>query len=223
MVFYSGHSLKFFFLICNNVAYFFSLLNDAETLYMFFFPSCTFYFFLHCSKLLMHVWRQFCTYFTTLLRFMCSSHIYFFFFVFVYLSVFISKPMNIIALNASRQPINWRRNGIGCSTRVNSSSLICYRHFYLIHSFCTNAILFIDDFISLMKTKWFLFMQCCDGRERKKWFRHILLSFFSLFLYPFCYCSKCDAHWNHLIQHFLFCFKHSFQFQRADFLHYTQP
>lgn len=46
--------------------------------------------------LLMHVCRQFHTYFTTPLRF-----------IFILYSAFIAKQMNIIALNASRQPFNW--------------------------------------------------------------------------------------------------------------------
>lgn len=172
----------------------------------------------------MHVWRQFWTYFTTLLRFMCSCHIFvcLFFSVFVYLSVLIFKAMNIIALNASRQPINRRTNGIDCSTRVNSSSFRYDRHVSLIHSFCTNAIRFIDDFISFMKTKWFLFMQCRAGRDRKKE-KKVISSHSSYFC-----CSHFATVLNAMLKSlnstfFFVCFKHSFQFQWADFLHYSQP
>lgn len=104
--------------------------------------------------------------------------------VFVFFSCLIFKRMDIIALNASQQPINWRRNEIVWSTRVISSALKEFQEpqgnwfsFFSRTLNCTNAIrfFFIDFFFSWQPRRW-LDVHASENEKHKQ---NIVFLYFS--------------------------------------------
>lgn len=118
--------------------------------------SCYFIcsFLLH-PRLLMHVWRQFYTYFAILLRLVSHTFIHTVFFLH-----WISKRMDIIAFNASQPPINWRRNEIVWHTRVISSALKEFKsHRRATHIEYTMLLSLLVIFFMTTKTLPFLYQK----------------------------------------------------------------
>lgn len=108
----------------------------------------------------------------------------FFFARFCFFSCLIFKRMDIIALNASQQPINWRRNEIVWSTRVISSALKEFQEpqgnwfsFFSRTLNCTNAIrfFFIDFFFSWQPRRW-LDVHASENEKHKQ---NIVFLYFS--------------------------------------------